>query len=427
MTFSLKKELVLGVATSAMQIEGGEINSSWNNWYHQGKIKDNSNPSRATDHYRKWKEDADLMAEMGIKTYRFGLEWARLCPAENVVDETVISHYREEIKYLKSKGISLLLTIHHFSNPMWFEEKGGFIKTENNEYYLDLVKLVIKSFGDLVSEYITVNEPNVYATHSYYYGVWPPGQKSLIKALIVMSNLAVCHIKAYKLIHKMRKQMGYYDTKVSFSNYVRIFDPKNPKIIFHIIHKNILEYIFNELVTEAMYFGNFKFPFKSPKDIEQGEYCDFLAVNYYSRSIVSSFKEGTLENCQKNDLGWEIYPDGIIRSVEKLYNLINRPIYITENGTCDNKDIFRSKYIYDHLKLLCQSELPIKRYYHWCFCDNFELAEGERARFGLVHIDYETQKRTIKNSGKFYTEVILKGGVTEEIYNKYVKGSEYHY
>lgn len=427
MTFKLKSDFKLGVATSSMQIEGGECNSSWNNWYHQGKIKDGSNPARATDHYNRWKEDADIMSDMGIKIYRFGIEWARICPKENIFDESVIYHYKEEMTYLKNKDISLLLTIHHFSNPMWFEEKGGFTKSENNKYYLSFVEHVIRSFGHLISEYITINEPNVYATHSYHYGVWPPGEKSLCKALTVMCNLAVCHIKAYELIHKIRSEMGYDDTKVSFSNYVRIFDSENPKNPFHVLHKNILELIFNDLITEAMYFGHFKFPFIKPSDIKHGEYCDFLAVNYYSRSIVSTFKEGTIQSAHKNDLGWEIYPDGIIRSARKLYNLIERPIYITENGTCDNKDTFRCKYIYEHLKLLSKTELPIVRYYHWCFCDNFELAEGESARFGLVHINYDTQKRTIKNSGKFYSDIIKQRGVTEEIFKKYVKDQEYHF
>ncbi|HHU71190.1 MAG TPA: family 1 glycosylhydrolase, partial [Clostridiales bacterium] len=101
--------------------------------------------------------------------------------------------------------------------------------------------------------------------------------------------------------------------------------------------------------------------------------------------------------------------------------------YITENGTCDNQDAFRSKYIYEHLKVIAESKLPISRYYHWCFCDNFEWVEGESSRFGLVHINYETQERTIKNSGDFYTGMIEENGVTEELYKEYVEAQQYHY
>jgi beta-glucosidase len=106
---------------------------------------------------------------------------------------------------------------------------------------------------------------------------------------------------------------------------------------------------------------------------------------------------------------------------------MKRPIYITENGTCDNQDTFRCKYIYEHLKVITESDLPISRYYHWCFCDNFEWLEGESARFGLVHVNYETQERTVKRSGEFYSDVIRAGGVTEEIYNTYVRDQTYHF
>lgn len=427
MTFQLKDGLLLGSASAATQIEGGELDHNWNDWYHRGKIHDGSNPAHSTDHYKRWREDAELMADMGLKIYRLGIEWARLCPNEDKVDEAAVAHYREELTYLKEKGISVLLTIHHFTNPMWFEKKGGFTKKENIKYYMDLVALVVRSFGDLVSEYITINEPNVYATQSYYFGTWPPGEKYFSKAVKVMTNMSVCHIRAYKLIHKMRQEMGYTDTKVSFANHVRVFDPANPKSSRHNISAALLKHFFQGAVTEAMCFGLFKWPLKKSSDITPGEYCDFISINYYSRSTVSGFKDGVREGAPKNDLGWEIYPEGIVRCAEELYSRLKRPIYISENGTCDNKDAFRSRYIYDHLKALTESQLPVERYYHWCFCDNFEWLEGESARFGLVHVDYKTQKRTIKKSGEFYSEVIREGGVTEEIYKKYVENQKYNY
>lgn len=427
MMLKLKPDFLLGAASAATQIEGGDSGHNWNDWYNQGRIKDGSNPARSNDHYNRWQEDADIMASMGLKVYRFGIEWARLCPTEDTVDESVVAHYREEITYLKKKGISLLLTIHHFTNPMWFEKKGGFTKAENNKYYLDLVELVIESFGDLVSEYITINEPNVYATNSYYFGDWPPGEKSLWQAIRVMSNMATCHIEAYKLIHKMRKAMGFNDTKVSFANHVRVFDPANPKNLWHKLCANLLDHFFQGAITKAMCLGKFEWPLKNTASVEVGEYCDFIAVNYYTRSTVSKFGDGVKEGSHKNDLGWEIYPEGIVRCTNELYGILKRPIYITENGTCDNNDKFRCRYVYDHLKALCESDLPVERYYHWCFCDNFEWIEGESSRFGLVHVNYETQKRTIKQSGHFYSEVIQAHGVTEEIYEKYVKNQKYHY
>ncbi len=426
MNLKLKQGMKLGVASAATQIEGGDCGHNWNAWFEKGKISDGSNPARANDHYNLWLDDANLMSEMGIKIYRLGLEWARIFPEEAVIDESVLSHYHQELTYLKEKGISVLLTIHHFTNPMWFEKKGGFSKKENLKYYISFVELVVNSFGDLVNEYITINEPNVYATNSFYFGSWPPGEKSMTKTIAVMSNMAYCHIEAFKLIHNMREEMGYTDTKVGFANHLRVFDPKNNTNPWHCICSSLLERFFQGALNYAMYLGEFKFPLKAPFKMKKGEYSDYIAVNYYTRSTVSEFNDGVLENSPKNDLGWEIYPEGIVRCCEKAYSILKRPVYITENGTCDNEDAFRCRYIFEHLKALCESALPVERYYHWCFCDNFEWVEGESARFGLVHIDYETQIRTIKNSGEFYSEIIKNNGVTDEIFDKYVKNQNYH-
>ena len=262
---------------------------------------------------------------------------------------------------------------------------------------------------------------------SYFYGDWPPGEKSISTAIKVMSNMTICHIKAYEIIQHTRHDMGFNDTMVSFANHIRIFDPKNPKNPWHRICARLVDRFFQGAVTEAMTTGKFKWPLKRDKDIQEGEYLDFIAINYYTRSTVSGFGDGTKEDAPKNDLGWEIYPEGLVQSAKELYRLLERPIYITENGTCDNEDTFRSKYIYDHLKAIVESDLPITRYYHWCFCDNFEWIEGESSRFGLVHIDYETQKRTIKRSGDFYTRMIEEKGVTQDMYNEYVRDLEYHY
>jgi beta-glucosidase len=426
MEFKFRDQFSLGVASAATQIEGGECGHNWNDWYHKGKIKDHSNPAHATDHYNLWEQDAELMAKMKIRYYRLGVEWARICPKEGEVDVAAVAHYRDELNFLEEKGISILLTIHHFTNPMWFEQKGGFTKKENLHYYLDFVALIIEAYGDVVSEYITINEPNVYATNSFYFGEWPPGEKSALKAFAVMSNMTICHIKAYRLIHSMRRNMGFQDTKVSFANHVRVFDAKNPKNPWHRICAKLLERLFQGAVTEVMLTGKFKWPLRRDKEISPGEYCDFIAINYYTRTTVSGFGDGTKQDAPKNDLGWEIYPEGLLRCAEKIYHILERPIYITENGTCDNRDTFRCRYIFEHLKVITESDLPITRYYHWCFCDNFEWIEGESARFGLVHVNFTTEERTVKRSGEFYTRIIEQQGVTNDLYEQYVESQKYN-
>ncbi len=425
MRLYLPERFLLGVSSAATQIEGGDVGSNWNDWYAKGKIKDGTNPAADNDHWAHWREDTELLSLMGMKIYRFGIEWARICPTEDTVDENAIRQYRDELLLLREKGIRPLMTIHHFTNPMWFEKRGGFTKRENLKHYLALVSLAVDNFGDLVSEYITINEPNVYATNSFIFSQWPPANGSIRDTLRVMENMAYCHIKAYNLIHEKRRAMGYTDTMVGAANHLRVFAPKNPKNFRHRLCASLSEKMFQGLLIDAMTRGKFSFPLRNFGHIKKGEYADFHGLNYYSRSTVSSIGDGVRENCPKNDLGWEIYPQGIIECGQKLFDALPRPIWVTENGTCDNDDRFRPLYLYEHLRAIAKCDLPFERYYHWCFCDNFEWIEGNSAKFGLVEIDKATRERRIKRSGEFYADIIQNGGVTDECYNKYVANVEY--
>ena len=425
MDFELKTGLLMGVSTAATQIEGGDVNSNWNDWYRQGKIKDGTDPATGNDHWEKWEEDVNLMAQMGIQIYRFGVEWARLMPEPGKINEEAVQRYRQEILALKEKGIAPLLTIHHFSNPMWFEQMGAFSKRENLHYYLELVELTVDRFGDLVSDYITINEPNVYATNSYFFGVWPPAKTSLTDTIKVMENMAYCHIKAYQILHGKREAMGYTDTKVGVANHLRVFAPKNEKNLWHKLSANLTEYLFQGALLKAMSLGEFPFPLRNFGKLPKGEYSDFNGVNYYTRSTVSGIGDGVRENSPRNDLDWEIYPHGIVECAEKLQKILPQPLWVTENGTCDNDDRFRSRYLYEHLKAISESDLPFARYYHWCFCDNLEWIEGNSAKFGLVSVDPVTHGRTVKESGKFYSGIIACGGVEPELYETYVAKQEY--
>ncbi len=424
-TFSLKDGMLLGTASAATQVEGGELDHSWNDWAKKGHIRDGSAPARADDHYARWEQDDALMAELGLQIARIGVEWARVEPREGEYDEEAVAHYVKEVEWLNAHGIRPLVTLHHFTNPMWFENKGAFEKKENIFCFIRFVEKMVTAFGPRVTEYITINEPNVYATNGYFFGIWPPGVNSLSRATHVMSVLVEAHIVAYGLIHAMQRKMGVTGTRVSYANHVRVFAPEDPKNLFHRLGARTLERFFQGSLSRAMGVGRFSYPIRNLSRAPRGLYCDFIAVNYYTRSTVSGFSNGVRKGAPVNDLGWEIYPRGIVECARRLYAIHPLPVYVTENGTCDNRDLFRSRYLFDHLQALSQSNLPFKRYYHWCFLDNFEWAEGESARFGLVHVDYDTQKRTVKKSGLFFRDVIAAHGVDERIYEEYVKNQVY--
>lgn len=420
-----KDNFRLGVASASTQIEGGRVNSNWNWFSDQDKITDHSNVERANNHYELYAQDLKLMAHMGIKDYPFSIEWARIQPSENNFNSDALVHYRDMILEMKELNIHPILTFYHFSHPMWFEEKGAWTKKENIIYFLRFVAKCLDVFGDLVDEYITINEPNVYAVNGHFFGVWPPEKKSLSETIKVMSVFALAHIKAYELIHTIRNNRNFTNTKVSFAHHVRDFATNSNSYLDKNI-ASLFKSLFQDKLTNAMFLGKFDFPLDNYGKVKQGQYIDFIAINYYTRTTVKNLQEGFMDNCYKNDLGWEIYPQGLITVANELYSVLNVPIYITENGTCDNNDQFRNRYLFDHLEVVNQSNLPIERYYHWCFIDNFEWAEGESARFGLVHNDYETQKRTIKHSGHFYSQIIKEKGISEETYEYYVKNQHYH-
>jgi beta-glucosidase len=230
------------------------------------------------------------------------------------------------------------------------------------------------------------------------------------------------------MIHSKRRAMGKDadETLVSFANHLRAFAPKNGKNPFHTICSSVGEHIFQTALTKAMMTGKCIFPVMRRRGVRKGKYYDFIGINYYSRSTISGVGDVVREDCYKNDLGWEIYHNGLIELSNKLYKKYNAAVFVTENGTCDNNDSFRPLFIYDQLKAISETENPIARYYHWSIMDNFEWREGESARFGLVHIDYDTQKRTVKDSGRLYANIIKNRGVTETAYKLYVEGKEYH-
>ena len=226
-------------------------------------------------------------------------------------------------------------------------------------------------------------------------------------------------------IHQLREEKGYTDTMVGCANHVRSFAPQNPKNLWHRFCARASSYLFQDALTKAMTLGKYPFPLRNFGKLGKGEYTDFIGLNYYTRSTVASIGDGVRANSPRNDLDWEIYPQGLEECAGRLYKVLPRPIWVTENGTCDNDDRFRCKYLYEHLQVVSQSKLPFSRYYHWCFCDNFEWAEGNSAKFGLVSVDPETRQRTVKTSGQFYADVIRNGGVTEEMHQKYVANQEY--
>lgn len=416
--FKLPPNLELGCSTAATQIEGGNKNNSWYEWASkEGRIKGGGSPVRANNHWELYEQDIRLMADMGIRHYRFGIEWSRIEPEKGIFDDTAMEHYINEIKLMLSYNIHPLVTLHHFTNPLWFEKMGAFETDDCVSIFKEFIIYVTEHLKGLCTDYVTINEPNVYATNGYVFGIWPPGEKSLSKAMIVMKNLTLCHITAYREIHRI---YGSEKVMVGFANHLRVFEGYNKNPIYGLEAK-IMGYLFQGAITKAMATGKLSFPLGKGAPLGIGKFYDYIGINYYTRSSVKHFAEHVLAGRDTNNLGWDIYPEGLCLLCKEQYKKYKAPIWITENGTCDKDDSFRVKYIYDHIKQIADSGLPVERYYHWTFMDNFEWAEGETAPFGLVKCNFETQERTIRKSGEFYTDVIKNREISSEMIAHYLE------
>lgn len=424
--FHLPEDFLLGSATSGFQTEGGDPNHTWHRWCEEGHIKDASHCLRASDHWHRMAEDLEFLGRTHQRTYRMGLEWSRIEPQEGRFDPTAIDHYRQELTLLRTMGIKPLVTLFHFALPLWFADLGGFLNRDSIFYFDRYVRHVVEQLGDLVQDYVTINEPNVYATNGYYFGLWPPGIRSFHKTMEVLRNLTRCHLRAYRAIHDLRKALGFQGrTRVGAAHHLIVFTPCSSRLSDRMATR-LMAYLFQGTVLNAFTLGRRQPPLGFSGIGPHGRFSDFMGINYYSRLGVhgKSFSPEILSKKPRNDLGWEIYPEGLKQLCREVFLKYRLPIWITENGTCDGADAFRARFIYDHLKAVSEliaEGVKIQRYYHWSLMDNFELLEGESGPFGLVAVDFETQGRTLRDSGRFYGEVCRNNGVTEAMLTRWFK------
>lgn len=432
--FTIPKNLLLGSATAATQIEGGDVNSNWYHWSLAGKIANNESSIVAADHYNRYPEDIDIMCELNQEIYRMSIEWSRIEPQKGVWSQEGIDHYKDEIGLLVKKGIKPLVTLHHFSCPEWLQKEGAWVNPNTVNRFVLFTEQVVLALGDNVCEYCTINEPNVFVTDTYMDGKYPPGHKDDIKSYFKASkHMILAHLKAYKMIHRLRDENRFSgETKVGIAHHLAHLevDSKNP--LTH-LSKKMMDFSFHNMFLKGMVDGKLSLPMGVGYPEGKGQYCDFIGVNYYSRHIIKStfnpamlFGEVTVDKnlpeSKKNDLGWEIYPQGLSLILKKLYREYPMPIYITENGIPDANDSKRSQFIYEHLQeivKLIEEGIDVQRYYHWSLLDNLEWNDGYGPRFGLVEVNYESLERTIRKSARFYSELIIKRNVSEEMKQTY--------
>lgn len=408
-----------GAATASHQVEGGNTNNDWWAFEQAGRVKESSGV--ACDQYHRYKSDFDLLASLGHTAHRFSIEWSRIEPKEGEWNEEAFRHYEDVLLTLKAKGIEPVVTLHHFTNPIWFSDKGGWLQPESVFYFSRYAKRVAERLGMHISFWTTINEPMVYLYHGFCTGLWPPGHKSFKEALKVMRHLLKAHVQVYKDIHHHADTVLKRAVWVSIAKHISIFDPCNPKSVKDRFMTWLRDYFFNHLAIRALTSGFLFFPGLYCEFISSRSTLDFIGVNYYTRHFVKAAgdagptplgvdcpeKHHEGQGMEVNVMGWEIYPEGLYRVLKSLkqYHL---GVMICENGICAFDDEQRARFITSHLeavKKAASEGVKMMGFLYWSFLDNFEWAEGFGPRFGIVEMNYKTQERKIRPSAHVLTEL----------------------
>lgn len=401
-----------GTATSSYQVEGGNINNDWYLWEQaETRIADGSRCGPACDHYHLYESDFDIAKGLGHNAHRLSLEWSRIEPKQGEWNEEAIDHYRKVLSALKQRGITPLVTLFHFTLPIWVSKMGGFENPLTISFFQKYASRVCQEFGQTIDYWLTINEPMVYLYMAYIQKIWPPGRALGLKILNVLKNMLLAHAEAYRAIHGTCKHFPEKKNPlVGLTKYVRIFQPYRKNFLLDRMATKLKDYFFNDYILNVISSGVMSFPLELHKFSPRIKHTlDFIGLDYYTRERVrfnilkpiQLLQESRIrQEADVTDLGWEIYPEGIYLALIKLKKF-GLPIIITENGLADKQDKKRSKFIIDHLIQVhraIQEGVDVRGYLYWSLMDNFEWVEGFQPRFGLVELDYITQKRTLRPS-----------------------------
>ncbi len=406
---------IFGTATAGHQIEGDNVNSDWWHYENMGKLPYRS--GKTCNQWNLYRQDIELMQSLGYNAYRFSIEWARIFPKEGKIDKKALQRYREIINLLNEKGIIPMVTLHHFTLPLWFLEKGGFAKEENLKYWEDYVK-VLKDILNL-KLIATFNEPMVYVVAGYLSGEWPPFKKAPRIASRVAANILKAHAIAYEILHKEHKVGIVKNIPIFLSASRRNDDLKAARRADNMFNFDFLDAIWNGEYKGII--GKYEVPVSD---------LDFIGVNYYtaykvrhSYNPLKFFLDAKPAEMgeRRTDMGWSVYPEGIYKAVEKM-SRYKKPIYITENGIATRDDEWRISFIIRHLQYLYRAikdGYNVKGYFYWSFMDNFEWDKGFAPRFGLVEINYENFQRKPRRSAYVYGEISKTKKIKDEVLEKY--------
>ena len=440
------------VATSAHQNEGRNYNSDW--WAFEqipGVIQGGDTSEVATGHWDRVEEDINLMKDLGLKAYRFSVEWAKIEPSPGQFDQSVLDHYREKLEILHGRQITPMVTLLHFTLPQWVAEKGGLLSPHFPQYFAQYVRRVYTAFGHLVSLWITFNEPINPILQGYVTGEWPPMtslelpiQERYGLAFDAFKHTLLAHAQAYRILHDQAAKSSRRKIQVGISHVLAKIEPLETSLLKIVASLQDAggSFVLDRaqwIIPMALKTGRLKLKMAYLRplynDFIKKEFLkgikgtqDFFGLNYYQRMHlkVNPHASGPLEQFQitttpdpdrlTTEMGWEIYPEGLTEMLLKVKrHFPSLPVYITENGLADsnNHDHLRVQYIKDHLAAVhraIRAGVDVRGYCHWTLIDNFEWTFGYGPKMGLFALDPETLERIPRHSTNIYKKIIKDNG-----------------
>ena len=401
MARTFPKGFLWGTASAAHQVEGDDRNCDWWEWEQQpGRIANGDTSAIACDSYHRYREDFALLRELNQNAHRLSIEWSRIEPSEGVFDSKQIRHYRDVLGELREQGIMPMVTLHHFTNPLWFIGKGGWTVKESARAFTPFVNRVADELGDLVGMWCTVNEPTIYGVNGWITGEFPPGRHGdLVAQYVVTGNLRRAHELAYAAIKRR-----WPDSPVGLSHHKFLLMPATRR------WRDRAAAGAAQMVTDLWPVGLGRLR----RVVEST--CDYIGIAHYWGQMCAFdprrpqdrfIRRFNPPDAQPTDMGWASNP-AWMREVLNELRRYGKPVYITENGIATGDDARRETYLGEILANVhgaIEDGVDVRGYFHWTNMDNFEWARGYGARFGLIAVDRKTLERTVKASGRLYARI----------------------
>jgi len=416
------KDFLWGAATSSHQVEGNNTNNDWWEW-EQTRVPQ-ARSGQACDQWNRFEDDFKLAQTLSHTAHRFSVEWSRIEPQEGQWDSLALDHYAQVIRSLRSKDMEPIVTLHHFTLPLWLARQGGWHSEKAPQLFARYVEKVTEALGGDVYYWMTLNEPVVHTYKSYMVGEWPPGVKSPKESFKVFENLLLGHVLAYEKIKEVYAQKNWEKPMVGIAQSVLIFRACSDRSLKDRVAARFRHWMFNHLFVQALIRGQAYCIGLFNVHLPKARTLDFIGLNYYTRDFVlhhgygfpgilgqacTATAEQNRHTGKDNFLSWEIYPKGM-HTFLKDFSRYKLPLLISENGLATTDDAERSEFIVEHLKavaLAMDEGAPVIGYLYWSLLDNYEWAEGFVPRFGLIEVDYATQERKVRDSAIRFKEIIL--------------------